>query len=279
MIYDCFPFFNELDLLELRLHELDPVVDRFVLIEATRTFQKQPKELFYDSNRQRFAQFADKIIHIVVDEYPGFFAKFRRPTAWDYDNHQKNQVVRGLVDCQPDDTIIISDLDEIPSAAKVREYRDTPGIKVFEQRLSNFFLNCIATQCPDESHLVLHNSEVYWRGSVMLDYSDFESFKQARLMRNQHGDPIVTIKEGGWHFSFMGGWEMVRTKLDAWAHTKEKFYNPETLQAPQQLQAIIENGEDLFGRDYRYQFKSLDSSYPQYLLEHPERFGPYIRSQ
>lgn len=279
MIYDCFPFFNELDLLEIRLNELEPVVDRFVLIEATRTFQKQSKELFYANNKERFAAFNDKIIHIVVDQYPGFFAKFRVPTAWDYDNHQKNQVVRGLVDCQPDDTIIISDLDEIPAASKIQTYLHTPGVKVFEQRLSNFFLNCIATECPDETHLRQHNGAVYWRGSVMLSYSDFRSFKQARLMRNQYDDPIVTIQEGGWHFSFMGGWEMVRTKLDAWAHTKERFYNPATLHDPELLQAIIEDGRDLFGRDYRYQFKPLDESYPAYVIQHPEAFARYIRTR
>lgn len=277
MIYDCFPFFNELDLLEIRLNELDAVVDKFVLIEATRTFQKQPKPLYYQDNRQRFAAFNDKIIHIVVDEYPGFFAKFRTPTAWDYDNHQKNQVVRGLIDCQPEDTIIISDLDEIPAAAKITAFKHTPGVKVFEQRLSNFFINCIATESPDECHLVKRNSEVYWRGSVMLNYGDFYSFKQSRLMRNCTEDTVVHITEGGWHFSFMGGWEMVRTKLDAWAHTQERFYNPAILKDPHQLQAMIEGGKDLFGRDYRYQFKPLDARYPRYLLDHPEQFAQYIK--
>lgn len=277
MIYDCFPFFNELDLLEIRLHELDPVVDRFVLIEATRTFQKQPKPLFYADNRERFARFHDKIVHVVVDRYPNFFAKFRLPTAWDYDNHQKNQVARGLVDCRPNDTIIISDLDEIPAAAKVAAYRDTAGIRVFEQRLSNFFFNCVATQCPDETHLALRQGEVYWRGSVMLSYRELRSFQQARLLRNRRDDGVVTILQGGWHFSFMGGWEMVRTKLDAWAHTRERFYNPQSLSDPARLQAMIEQGKDLFGRDYHYQFQPVDERLPAHVVDNPDRFQRYLR--
>ena len=157
MVYDCFPFFNELDLLEIRLNELDAVVDKFVLVEATRTFQKEPKPLYYEENKERFKKFEHKIIHVVVDEYPGFFAKFRIPTAWDYDNHQKNQVKKALKDCKPDDDIIISDLDEIPSAAKVTEHLNIDNPKVFEQRLSNFYVNCVATDCiPDNTHSSRH---------------------------------------------------------------------------------------------------------------------------
>lgn len=55
MIIDCFTFFNELDVLEIRLRELDGVVDRFVLVEATLTHQGKPKPLLYAENKERFA--------------------------------------------------------------------------------------------------------------------------------------------------------------------------------------------------------------------------------
>jgi len=73
MIYDCFSFFNELDLLEIRLHELDPVVDKFVLVEASKTFQGKDKPLFYDENKERYKEFSEKIIHVVVDKFLVFF--------------------------------------------------------------------------------------------------------------------------------------------------------------------------------------------------------------
>ena len=66
MIYDCFPFFNELELLEVRLHELDGLVDKFVLVEATRTFAGHPKSLYFAQNRGRFSAFDNKIIHVIV---------------------------------------------------------------------------------------------------------------------------------------------------------------------------------------------------------------------
>ena len=70
---DCFIFFNELDLLEIRLHELDGVVDEFMLIEGTRTHQNKPKPLFFEEAKDKFSDFLPKINHVVVDKWPGFF--------------------------------------------------------------------------------------------------------------------------------------------------------------------------------------------------------------
>ena len=79
--------------MEIRLNELNPVVDKFVLVESTKTFQKQDKPIFYAENKDRFKQFSEKIIHVVVDKFPVFsFTQFRRFTPWDYSNYQKNQI-------------------------------------------------------------------------------------------------------------------------------------------------------------------------------------------
>lgn len=72
MVYDCFTFFNELDLLEIRLNTLDSVVDRFVLVEANKTFSNMEKPLYFKENEGRFEKFKDKIIHIVVEDFPEF---------------------------------------------------------------------------------------------------------------------------------------------------------------------------------------------------------------
>ena len=67
MIYDCFQFFNELDMLKIRLNVMSPIVDKFVISEATETFSGLKKPLYYEENKEMFAEFADKIIHVVVD--------------------------------------------------------------------------------------------------------------------------------------------------------------------------------------------------------------------
>ncbi len=277
-VYDCFSFFNELDLLEIRLHELDPVVDYFVLVEATRTHQKQPKPLYFAENYERFKAFEKKIIHVVVDKYPNFFSRFRVPTPMDYDNHQKNQIIQGLKGAQPDDIIIYSDLDEIPKAEKIREYRDAPGTKVFQQLLCSYFVNCVCTHGPVEPCELNHNGLHYWRGSVMAPFSEFSNSKEFRKRRDRQDNGIVQIEEGGWHFSYLGNWEQVLYKLRSFCHAKEVKYSIGDLDNPQKLIELIEQGIDLYGRDYSNSFVELDERFPRYLLDNRERFNHLIKT-
>ena len=86
MIYDCFTFFNEFDLLEIRLNELDSVVDKFVLVEATKTFSGKDKPLYFNENKNKFNKFLNKIIHVIVDEYPNLNGD------WVIENHQRNEI-------------------------------------------------------------------------------------------------------------------------------------------------------------------------------------------
>jgi beta-1,4-mannosyl-glycoprotein beta-1,4-N-acetylglucosaminyltransferase len=88
-IIDCFTFFNELKMLELRLTELNDVVDYFVLVESTKTFSNNDKQLFYKENKHLFEKFNDKIIHIIVDEFP-------EGDNWSREVYQRNAIQRGL---------------------------------------------------------------------------------------------------------------------------------------------------------------------------------------
>src|SRR4051812_8686559 len=184
MVYDIFPFFNELDVLDIRLHELDGVVDRFVLAEADKTHQNHPKPFYFEQNKQRFEKFADKIIHVKVTDMPD------GPDAWVRENHQRNALRRGLAECKADDVIILSDADEIPRAAQVAELRDAPGIKVFAQKFYYYYLNCL-------------DVTETWLGSRMLFFRDLGEPQSKRLA------PGTVVNDGGWHFSFLGGTEQV----------------------------------------------------------------------
>lgn len=277
MIYDCFAFFDELDLLEIRLNELNPVIDKFVIVEATKTFQKKPKPLYFKNNQSRFKKFNDKIIHIVVDEYPSFFTRFRIPTPMDYDNHQKNQVIRGLKDAQPDDIIIYSDLDEIPRAEKILQYKDVPGIKVFQQTFCSYFINCISTHGPIGPCELNKDGKHYWRGSVMANFSEFKSTKSFRKLRDIQSDNIIQIEDGGWHFTYLGDSKKILHKLNSFAHSKETKYHIGNLQDISVLQDIISQGKDLFGRDYSYEFVKLDSQFPKYLIANKNKFSHIIK--
>jgi len=255
-IYDGFAFFNEMDLLELRLEHLSPVVDHFILVEATRTFQKKPKPLYYQENKKRFERFHDKIIHVVIDEFPTFWTKFRRVTTWHYDNHQKEGILQGLKDAAPDDVVIVSDLDEIPFRDKVLEYRDKPGIRVFEQFQAYYFLNYICTHIHDYDGKAVaqRNRAGYgrWRGSVMLEKKLIKDIKKTRTLHDEEGPHIQVIENGGWHYSFMGGVEKILYKMQSWTHPE---YNDRgTLD---QVVDNIMNGRDLIGDGNRFELMDL----------------------
>lgn len=96
-----------MDLLEVRLNELYDKVDHFVLVEARETFTGNSKPLYYDENKERFQKFQDKIIHIILE------GRFETTNQWAREFYQRNQLMQGLTECEPDDLILISDLDEI----------------------------------------------------------------------------------------------------------------------------------------------------------------------
>ena len=121
-IYDGFTFFNELDLLEIRLNVLNDVVDYFILVEGSKTFKGEDKPFIFDENKARFAPFLHKIIHIKVVDYPevDLTQDDNITLAWAYENFQRNAIDRGLTDAAQDDVIIISDVDEMSCAGLQR---------------------------------------------------------------------------------------------------------------------------------------------------------------
>lgn len=272
-VYDGFAFFNELDLLELRLEHLWDVVDHFILVEATRTFQKKPKELVYQKNKNRFARFHSKIIHIVVDEFPTFWTKFRPVTSWHYDNHQKEGILKGLKEAHPDDLVIVSDLDEIPFREKVLLAREQSGIRVFEHFQAYYFLNYVCTHIHDYGGQAIaqKNRGGYgrWHGSVMLEKKLIKDIKTTRNHRDEAGPHIQVIEGGGWHYSFMGGIEKILYKIQAWAHTE---YNQRgTLD--QVVKSVLE-GRDLIGDGNRFELMDLQTMADSGLPLFPEILKP-----
>lgn len=253
MIYDCFMFFNELELLEIRFNELNHVADRFVVVEATRTHSNKPKPLYFRENMHLFKDFTHKIIHIVVDEYPDY------KDSWTYENYQRNQISRALEGCNPEDTIIISDADEIPRPETVLKARGIPGIKVLEQKLFYYYLNMVNVK------------DTYWLGgSRILRAGDFK--KTASEIRYTDG---TIMPEGGWHFSYLGGLERILSKIEAFAHQE---YNKSAYKDALRLKRAIEKGKDLYGRR-KLKFKPVpvDNSFPIYIRNNREKFSDMIR--
>jgi hypothetical protein len=251
MIYDCFPFFNELDLLEIRLSELAGVVDRFVVVESTRTQSNRPKPLYYHENRARYSPFSSKIVHIVVEDVPS------GEDAWVRENHQRNCISRGLSGCSDDDTILVSDADEIPRASIVHPVDAMNGL---ELRLSYYFLNYV-TKAP-------------WTRSAILPYKLLRQMPNVQAVRDTRFRKA--IKDAGWHFSHLGGVEKLQQKILACAH--QELNKPE-FREPAHIQRAIEQGRDLYNRKFQH-FEVADlRSLPACVKQDPLRFRHLLWSE
>ena len=109
-IYDCFSYWDEDLLLDIRFNILNDYVDYFVIIEGNKTWQNNDKKLRFDINK--FQKFKDKIIYIPVEDMPDGDNPYLR------ENFQRNCISKGILKAQDEDLIIISDLDEIPNPKK-----------------------------------------------------------------------------------------------------------------------------------------------------------------
>ncbi len=277
MVYDCFQFFNELDMLKIRLNVMSPVVDKFVISEATETFSGLKKPLYYEENKEMFAEFADKIIHVVVDDTPEGYTH-------DRDTFQKNAVTRGLKDCTDDDIIIFSDLDEIPNPDKVREILNNfqqDKIYHFAQRLFYCYLNMEEVS----GKLLSYAGEFEgvdrkkWIGSKMISYKLMKELNlQCGELRFPERKEIgIRVEDGGWHFGYMGGHgekdvrKRVSQKVVSAAHYE---YNSKHVLSNVENQ--IKDGKDIFGRDAEFIKVEIDDSYPEYIRTHQDELDYLI---
>ena len=129
-IYDCFQFFNEEHILDLRFNILNEFVNFFVMVESTTDHQGNSKKLNFDI--KKFKKFRRKIIYIVVDDTSEAIKKPHIGGESLVEQHQRNSLTRGLKNCRDDDLIILSDVDEIPDLNKV-------GIFDKKKKICSFF--------------------------------------------------------------------------------------------------------------------------------------------
>lgn len=273
MVYDCFQFFNELDMLKIRLNVLGPVVDRFVISEATETFSGLAKPLYYEKNKELFEEFSDRIIHVVVDDTPDGDTHYR-------DTFQKNAVTRGLAGCVDDDIIIFSDLDEIPNPDKIREILQNfqeDKIYHFAQRLFYCYLNMEEVSgnllsYAGEFEGVEHRK---WIGTKMLNYKLLreQNLQLGELRFPERKEIGIRVEDGGWHFGYMGGHgekdlkKRVQEKVVSAAHQE---YNSKHVLS--NVTDQIKDGKDIFGRDAKFVRCEIDDTYPAYIREHQKEF-------
>lgn len=296
-IFDAFLFYNELELLEIRLNTLDEIVDFFVITEAKVTFSGKQKPLYFAENRDRFKKFEDKIIHNVIETTPDNFDSFLPPKEYftkrnisyahksagvplsklsiDFQREvfQRDSVINGLLNiAHPEDLIMISDLDEIPNPVAVQQVIESFKTGVIYSFCQKWYMYYFNVGCNQE-----------WFGTRICDFASLKE-QSVDLMRyhleNRSEQPGPIVENGGWHFSFLGGQQRIREKLSAYSYQgrRSKFF----LQVmdnlfPQRIQRKIEKNEDIFNTGRSFRTVQLDDSFPPYLLENRHKFESLIK--
>ena len=215
-IFDCVPFFNEFDLLRLRIACLEDVVDGFVVMEAHQTHAGKPKPLYLSKSGPQDLLGHPKLMVRAVDLPVGF-------SDWERDQFQREAIGDALRECgaAAGDLVLVSDVDEIPTVSAVRRARDAlraardRTILAFEQRMFYFRLN----------YELVWSRKLPWLGTAAALYGQAKSINGLRTtgrnIRGRHaqgfdrGAKVFRVAEGGWHFSYLGGDDTLREKLSA----------------------------------------------------------------
>lgn len=278
-IYDAFMFFNELDLLEIRLNILDEYVDYFILVEATETFSGQPKILYFEENKNRFKKWEHKIIHYVIKDTPKDEEDLRdrllmntlnrlekqtieytlssntvgmNTNTWLKEFYQKESIKKALVGLNDNDICYVSDLDEIWNPELVIDYTKDDIFKP-RQIAYVYYLN--------------NRSDEHWRGwtgTMITKYKNIKDSCLCDLLKNGSSKQIG-LKNGGWHFTFQGGVEGAKKKIKMYNHLA--YNNEETLP---NLEKRVTLNQDYKGRDTRL-YKD-EKKLPKYLLDNKEKY-------
>jgi beta-1,4-mannosyl-glycoprotein beta-1,4-N-acetylglucosaminyltransferase len=267
-IFDCFSYWDEDFLLDLRLNTLDSFVDYFVIVEGNKTWQNNYKKLRFNINK--FSKFKDKIIYVPVEDMPD------GANPWLRENFQRNCIMRGLKKSSENDLILISDLDEIPNPDSISQFKPGMRYAVFKQKHFYYRIN-------------LQNAlQPYWFGSRICVKKYLKSpqwirnlkFKKRPMWRLDKFRLNNIIENGGWHFCNLKNPEELLYKYKNLCETNDQFAFNEKIDEKylniEEINKRISLGQDIIGRDNTYEAQMIDKSFPKYILQNMELFKKWI---
>lgn len=286
-IFDSFIFFNELDLLEIRLNILKDVVDYFVLTESPYTVSGNEKPLYYLENKDRFGSMNDKIIHNITEEIPNDYHSekylVKNPYYTNYSDYcsaaqdklinipirfqravyNRDSSIQGVLKAgaKPDDIILTSDADEIVNPLvieSISEWFDPNNIYFCFQRAFYYKLNNLF--------------EDDWKGTRITTLKKLEEYSIDLLRQPDVINKSFGIENAGWHWSFFGDIENMRQKLNAYEHQENNTEENQNL-----LESRIVSTKDPFGRSqWDPQIIPIDETFPEYIRQNQEKYFNFI---
>jgi hypothetical protein len=268
-IYDCFTFYNELDLLEIRLEELYDHVDHFVIVEANATHQGNPKPFYFEENLDRYKKYLDKVIHIRVKDMPN------DPDSWVNERHHRDGIMHGLATADANDLVMISDLDEIIRPAAIDYMRNSEqSLFALRMTLHNFKFNYMKLD-PDRYGIWAMACRRHFLDEIAPTAFRFMRFQFMNAPYQFSNDGCEVIEHGGWQFSNLGDTDWLKNKARNFAH--KEINTPEFVDSID-LDASIaaKRSWDRNLQSHVYEIVELDNYFPKTILNNKEKYSYFI---
>ena len=253
-IYDCFMFYDEDLVADLRFNILDEHVTKFVVVESKFTHSGEKRKLLFDINK--YSKFKNKINYVILENEPSNLEIINDNDTADKknskyimnalkrENYQRNGITNGLKEASPDDLILISDVDEIPNLSNLELENINNEIILFKQNFYYYKFNLKLEDMP-------------WLGTKACKYKELKSPQWLRnvkdkkypfwrldvLFSNKKYSNIKFIEKGGWHFSNMKSPAEIEKKMRTYLHHREYDINP---LGEEKIKEIIKNKKSIY---------------------------------
>lgn len=259
MIVDTFMVNDEMDMMDFRLRYLYDYVDKFICVEADHTHSGNPKGFNVMENLERFEWARDKLSFYLINVKTEGLDFSHKPKEFDFnapqwrvENQQRNAIADACKDFADDDIIMISDCDEIPTRQAI-EFRKTHAIEnpyALDQRIVAFYLDYV-------------RDDIGWRGTIISTMKQMREYtpQGLRNLRIQ----LSPFPYGGWHFTYFGGAEQIKKKIQAFAHQE---MNKEEYLDLNKIEELTKEGKGIFPDDSGQPLKKVGAEfYPTEMLK------------
>lgn len=263
---------DEMDMLEIRLKYLSPLVDIFVIVESNKTFSGRDKEYNLQKNWERFKPFWPKIKYFQIEQNPSQYI-FKEHNSYDptdgaflMEYEMRNSLAYGYNLVEGVDVCMIGDVDEIVDTAVIKNYivgSNQQECSVF-MNFCGFYFNCCNVEGPD----------ILWGGTKILRGWDLKN-KTPQEVRDRRNIGVTRESPRSFHFSWLGGLPAIKNKIKSFAHTE--YSKPEILDDQAILKAI-EEGRDVLQRPgVEYEIQPM-SIFPEDLRVIIEQYPHLIKT-
>ena len=253
-IFDCFMYFDEDVILDVRLNTLHKYVDYFIIVESSFTHKGDKRDLKF--NLDNFSKFKDKIIYLIYDKEPIQVDPINKGDDENLKNHksifnasyrensQRNFIIEGIKNAADDDFILVSDIDEIPNLENVNFKDFKEKLIFFNQEMFYYRFNLklpnynwVGTKACKKKHLqspqwlrnIKHKKYPFYRIDTFFSETKFSN--------------IRFINEGGWHFTNLKSADEIRHKLKSYLHHREFDLNPLSIE---EINNLIKNQQAIY---------------------------------